>query len=385
MSNLLKRLSLRSFTWCCTTHAGGDVSRLNSSESRILTASYTYIMFPLLNLHRYRVPVHVSTTKTKGSTITHYRVGWDVRADFTSASSSSSSSSASEISMSTAGSYDIRAIRNNGSSLRCQSDNCTFALGAEVQTLDVYSGDTNELAGGEYRLSYTTGLVEENTNVTSVSDCIPFNATYDDFGTAVESVTGSAVLVTRERITDPGYGYRYWVTFFGAGVIGDVPSLKVTDFSGDSTANCSAWSVVTGSSGGVDVTAATTQQHLSVATQIDGGFLSPGTAYFTRISAINSVGVGEAQESESQDDCGGVEGACAPRAPPPPPVDAKVCCCCCVWLLFLLLYRNIVWLPLVCIPFCHNVGPSRQLLPQVFECACQNLVRSQSIAGVVAA
>ncbi|CAN0347201.1 unnamed protein product [Hapterophycus canaliculatus] len=59
--------------------------------------------------------------------------------------------------MSTAGIYDIRAIRNNGSSLSCQSSNCTFALGAEVQTLDVYSGDTNELSSGEYRLRYTTG------------------------------------------------------------------------------------------------------------------------------------------------------------------------------------------------------------------------------------
>lgn len=49
-----------------------------------------------------------------------------------------------------------------------QSSNCTFALGAEVQTLDIYSGDTNELASGEYRLRYTTtaddGVVSASTS-----------------------------------------------------------------------------------------------------------------------------------------------------------------------------------------------------------------------------
>lgn len=49
-----------------------------------------------------------------------------------------------------------------------QSSNCTFALGAEVQTLDIYSGDTNELASGEYRLRYTTtaddGVVSTSTS-----------------------------------------------------------------------------------------------------------------------------------------------------------------------------------------------------------------------------
>lgn len=169
--------------------------------------------------------------------------------------------------MSTAGYYDARAIRNNGSSLSCQSNNCTFAVGAEVQTLDVYSGDTNELSSGEYRLSYTTGSVEDGTNSTLTSDCISFNATYDELSTAVESVAGSSVIVARERITDPGYGYRYWVTFMGAAVIGDVPALEATDFSGDN-GTCSAWSVVTGYSSGVDVTAVTTQQHVSVATQV---------------------------------------------------------------------------------------------------------------------
>lgn len=51
-----------------------------------------------------------------------------------------------------------------------QSSTCTFALGAEVQTLDVYSGDTNELASGEYRLRYTATAVDDGIEYTSISE-----------------------------------------------------------------------------------------------------------------------------------------------------------------------------------------------------------------------
>lgn len=173
-------------------------------------------------------------------------------------------------------------------------------------------------------------------------------------------------------------------------MIGDVPALEATDYSGDN-GSCSPWSVVTGFSNG-SATALTTQQHVSVSTQVrvtahwkcateaflglgwdvfllvflfltqllscrsfadvlschrkkvpdgkqslpltaslgcasvqvDGGFLSPGTAYHVRVSAINAAGASEDQEAEVQDNCGDVVDACTPRAPPPPPVDAKV-------------------------------------------------------------
>lgn len=41
--------------------------------------------------------------------------------------------------------------------------------------------------------------------------CVAFDATYDDLATVVKGITNSDVLVAREKITDPGYGYRYWV------------------------------------------------------------------------------------------------------------------------------------------------------------------------------
>lgn len=50
-------------------------------------------------------------------------------------------------------------------------------------------------------------------------------------------------------------------------MIGDVPSLEVVDYSSDD-GNCSAWSVVTGSVNGSDVTAATTQQQVAVSTEV---------------------------------------------------------------------------------------------------------------------
>ena len=46
----------------------------------------------------------------------------------------------------------------------------------------------------------------------SFDSCIAFDASYDDLTTAVEAITNSSILVARERITDPGYGYRYWVS-----------------------------------------------------------------------------------------------------------------------------------------------------------------------------
>lgn len=57
------------------------------------------------------------------------------------------------------------------------------------------------------------------------------------------------------------------ITFVGAGVIGNVSSLEVEDFSGDN-GDCSTWWVVTGFHNGNAVIAHTTQQQVVVSTQV---------------------------------------------------------------------------------------------------------------------
>lgn len=53
----------------------------------------------------------------------------------------------------------------------------------------------------------------------------------------------------------------------GAAVIGNVPTLEVTDYSGGD-GNCSSWSIINGFSNGTDVTVLTTQQQVYVSTQV---------------------------------------------------------------------------------------------------------------------
>lgn len=168
---------------------------------------------------------------------------------------------ATDTNMSASGFYDVRAIENDNTALTCGTFPCAFALGAEVQTLDVYSGDTNSLTGGQYRLGFTTGEDGSESTATSAS-CIEFDATAGELATEVGTITDSSVLVARETITDPGIGYRYWVTFVGATVIGDVRALEVSDTSG---VNCDAWTV----DNGVNAATPTTQHHVSVDTQVN--------------------------------------------------------------------------------------------------------------------
>lgn len=42
--------------------------------------------------------------------------------------------------------------------------------------------------------------------------CISFDADYDVLRHAIEDITNSSVAVARETISDPGRGYRYWVS-----------------------------------------------------------------------------------------------------------------------------------------------------------------------------
>lgn len=166
--------------------------------------------------------------------------------------------------------------------------------------LQVYSGDGNPLIRGAFRLTFPdTGLT---------SGCVDFDAppagSTGSLEEVLAEVTGSDVRVSREAISSPGEGYEYRVTFIGAGVRGNVSSLAV-DFG-----NCTGFAVKDGHSN-----RSTVLQQVVVTTDIDGGFLVPGEAYFFRVAAENAVGTGPTQAAAAP---------VRPRAPPGPPTAATV-------------------------------------------------------------
>ncbi|CAM9321423.1 unnamed protein product, partial [Phaeothamnion confervicola] len=248
-------------------------------------------------------------TNDGGATVESYLIEWSSKADFDVGSG---------------GGFAWRALHNNGTAKSCAVSNCSFALGAEVQILDVYSGDGNVLAAGEYQLLWKPA--DDNGAASNRSSCISFNVSYDDLATELTALVNATVTVSREEITLPGPGNRYWITFLGAGARGDVPQLIPLD----DPSGCEAWEVRTS----LNATVATTRQQVAVATATDGGVLSPGTPYYVRVSAVNAAGIGRAQDAATAADClpdgveagGAVEaaGACVPRAPPGPAAAAFV-------------------------------------------------------------
>jgi hypothetical protein len=109
-----------------------------------------------------------------GSAILYYHLEWDTDPYFHFGTP--------------AGSYAARAISQNGSPLPCALANCTFALGAEVQVLRVYSGDGNTLAAGAYALASSA------TAGAATTACVNYDATYQDLETALNALLGANVL-----------------------------------------------------------------------------------------------------------------------------------------------------------------------------------------------
>jgi len=95
-----------------------------------------------------------------------------------------------------AGSYAARAITQDGAPLPCNLANCTFALGAEVQVLQVYSGDGNYLSAGAYALAMSD---EEETTTA----CINYDATYrtleDELNALLDDKVGESFLSHMKR------------------------------------------------------------------------------------------------------------------------------------------------------------------------------------------
>ena len=209
-----------------------------------------------------------------------------------------------------AGSYAARAITQGGDPLPCSLANCSFSLGAEVQVLRVYSGDGNALVAGSYALGSAGNSAEGPRTA-----CVDFDATFGALEGELEGLLSAKVRVSREPITSPGPGFEYRITFLGAGVRGDVAPLEV--LAKGPEGNCTAFRVQDGSSNRTTVLA---QVHAT--TDIDGGYLTPGTAYFVRVSARNRVGTGPPQEATPLEFPTGE--AIAPQAPPGLPLEVRV-------------------------------------------------------------
>ena len=63
----------------------------------------------------------------------------------------------------------------------------------------------------------------------------------------------------------------------------------------------------------------------TLSTDIDGGFLVPGTAYFVRVSARNNVGMGPPQAATPIDPIlPNLDESLAPQAPPGLPMEVRV-------------------------------------------------------------
>lgn len=133
------------------------------------------------------------------------------------------------------------------------------------------------------------------------------------------------VRVSRESIDSPGPGFEYRVTFLGAGVQGNVPELAVAAVGSSSSSssrnlNCTAFRVTDGRHNRSTVLA-----QVLVRTDLDGGFLKPGTAYFLRVAARNAVGLGPAQDAAPAGPFATGGGrALAPEAPPGLPTQVRV-------------------------------------------------------------
>jgi hypothetical protein len=97
-----------------------------------------------------------------------------------------------------------------------------------------------------------------------------------------------------------------------------VPQLAVASKGTDGDGNCTAFRVGTKLSNRTTVLA-----QVNVATDIDGGYLTPGTAYYVRVAARNAVGLGLAREAVPDTEFK-IGNSVAPQAPPGLPTNVRV-------------------------------------------------------------
>ncbi len=126
-----------------------------------------------------------------------------------------------------------------------------------------------------------------------------------------------AVKVSKEDITVPGIGEKYWITFAGEHLSGNYDGL--IEF--EDSASCSApWLDGMGQ--------ITNSVRFLSNEEINGGSLTPGIPYSVSVTPVNDVGLGTTLSAEADDSfCGTLAvstNACIPRAVTDSPVNVTV-------------------------------------------------------------
>ena len=229
-------------------------------------------------------------TPDGGASIIAYRIEYDTLDTFDSKSNGTP-----------LGYYDLSTYNNVGTLASCESGSwCTHQLGAEIQALSIHV-PSGSISSGGFKFKYT-----KDGSTSSHSSCLDPTPTASAVKSALESISDlDEVLVAREAITSPGIGYFYRITFTGFKVAGNVEQLTLDH------ASCTSYA---------------SEVTVQVSTLHDGGALNPGTAYFLRVRAINSVGISDYTEASTTDLAYPISQTTrqTPRAPPTSPPTVTV-------------------------------------------------------------
>ena len=164
---------------------------------------------------------------------------------------------------------------------------CFHQLGAEVQTVSLYAHDGASLSAGGFELTFDG----------ETTACVDYDSSDADIEAALELLNNvDDVIVRRTGITYPGNGFEWQITFSGFGVYGDVAQITAAE------SGCTAMDPATFS--------------FAESTVMSGDSLQAGTAYYVRVSPVNSVGTGTATASSPA--------SLIPRSPPTAPLNVEV-------------------------------------------------------------
>ncbi len=185
-------------------------------------------------------------------------------------------------------------------------DLCEFPLGAEVQSVSIYNENAGSgISSGEFIIRLPNG---------DTSNCISYGS---NIYTELSTLLDPAVKVSKEAITVPGIGEKYWITFAGETLSGNYDGL--IEF--QESSSCSIpWLAGMGIN--------TNSVRFLSNEETIGGILTPGVPYSVFVAPLNDVGLGTKLSAEADaSSCGSLAGTtntCTPRSVPGSPLNVMV-------------------------------------------------------------